>query len=271
MKTNAFLFLICFALAACSNPLDRLNRLEDVELAQDQEGLNISASPDGAEQKGFFARLLPKSESPVDAQEGDAPPEGEVADDITEEESAAPKRSLFGFLSRKTPEANEAPPTTGPAAQLVGTGTLLPYGQIGTNCEVSPQEMGKRVSKASGYGLFDTGGDTEAARSFYLTGFPDGCARQFTAAMVMFGDVGTYEMLRYQAGRKATSATDKAYDQIQSQFCGVPVGQPCRGKLDELANSTTFLTAYESFGTNTQWADILLHNGRVVSVELREP
>ncbi len=314
MKRYALFLAIAFALTACGNPLDRVKTLESVELSKDAEPLNISASAMASERKGFFAKLLSKSDSEKDAVSVDVSTLGEqgvdeeallqvpearsgffaflrpkadqpepleddfadgeviAADDIEDDASVpSAKRSLFGFLSRKPAEEEAALPATGPASQLVSTGTLLPYGEIGTNCEVSPQELGTRVANASGYGLFDTGGDTKAARSFYLTGFPDACVRQFTAAMVMFGDVGTYEVLRYKTGRKASSATDKAYDLIQSQFCGVSVGEPCGAQLDELSKSTTFLTAYESFGTNGHWADILIHDGRVVSVELREP
>ncbi len=272
MRKYALFLAIGIVLAACSSPIDRVKTLDDVELSEDAEPLNISASRTVTERKGFFAFLRPKVDQPESIEGEFSDGEVIVADDIVDDTSVpSVKRGLFGFLSRNSPEADAAPPATGPASQLVSTGMLLPYGEIGTNCEVSPQELGTRVSNASGYGLFDTGGNTEAARSFYLTGFPDACARQFTAAMVMFGDVGTYEVLRYKTGRKASSATDKAYDLIQSQFCGVSVGEPCGAQLDALSKSTTFLTAYESFGTNGHWADILIHDGHVVSVELREP
>lgn len=271
MKKYALVLGMGLALSGCGNPFDRLNRLEDIELAPEGETLAIASVEEAPSRSGIFARLLPNRSTEATGSTLRPSDATEATDDIPEEETAPqPKRNVFGFLSRK-PAQEQVEPIIGPASQRATSGTLLPYGEIGTNCEITPNELGARVSSASGFSLYDAGGDTEAPRSFYLTGFPDGCVRQFTAAMVMFGDVGTYEMLRFQAGRKATSATDRAYDEIQSRFCGVTIGEPCGGKLDELAKATTFLTAYEAFGTNAHWADMLIHEGRVVSVELREP
>ncbi|WIV50155.1 hypothetical protein QQG91_10790 [Marivivens sp. LCG002] len=272
MKKYVLVLGMGLALSGCGNPFDRVNRLEDIELAPEGESLAIASVEEAPARRGLFARLLPKSATDETVSTPGPSHDTDATDDIPEEETVSrPKRSLFGLLSRKPAREQVDEPIIGPASQRVTSGTLLPYGEIGTNCEIAPNELGARVTSASGYGLYDAGGDTEAPRSFYLTGFPDGCVRQFTAAMVMFGDVGTYEMLRFQAGRKATSATDRAYDEIQSRFCSVTIGEPCGGQLDELAKATTFLTAYEAFGTNAHWADILIHEGRVVSVELREP
>lgn len=62
------------------------------------------------------------------------------------------------------------------------------------------------------------------------------------------------------------SAADNAYELIKASFCGTTRGRPCGRKLDRLARNTTFITTYESFSDNADWADILLSNGAVVAI-----
>jgi len=172
----------------------------------------------------------------------------------------APRRqSLFG------PRVS-AP--TGPDATRVAPGTILPYGQIATVCGLSDSALGTVVEQASGYVVHDTAASSVAQRTHYITGFPDGCARQFTAALALFGDVGTHEVVRYMSGAAARpySATDTAYEQLKADVCRVGAGEPCGPALDRLARRTVFITVYETFGTNPTWGDILLHDGAVLAV-----
>ena len=89
--------------------------------------------------------------------------------------------------------------------------------------------------------------------------------------MVLFGDVGTHEMVRYLSANAEMpySGTDAAYEQVKAQFCGVPTGQPCGRKLDRLAAHSTFVTIYETFGTNPEWGEIFLHEGQVMAIDVR--
>jgi len=253
--------------AASDAPTEQLAELEPV--APDQ-----SADLPEPVKAGFFSFLRPRAPSAVDASAAEPTLEQntELAALPETTEPSAPRRGLFSFFSRSAPETDAAPiepVATGPASKRVTTGTVLPFGQIATNCDVSNRELGKRIGRSSGYSLYDTGGDTERPRTHFITGFPDRCARQFTAALVMFGDVGTYEVVRFGAGRRSTSATDAAYDEIQAAYCGVPKNTPCGNRIEALGRSTTFLTIYERFGTNEDWLDVLVHNGSVVSIQPR--
>ncbi len=210
------------------------------------------------QQAGFFGRLFSgTSSSPAATEQSD---DSDAAATPTATPANAGTRG--GLFSRLTPER------TGPDAALVTVGTQVPYGTIATNCDVSRSQLGTKVGSASGYTLYDTIPNATSLRTHYIMGFKDRCARQFSAATALMGDVGTHEVVRYLPSNKrvAYSVTDNAYEDIKASFCRVGRGQPCGSKLDRLSKSTTFITAYRNFGSNPAWSNILLHNGTVVAM-----
>ena len=149
-------------------------------------------------------------------------------------------------------------------AGQVAPGAGLPFGQIDTTCGVTAASLGTPVVTAAGYTVYDSNPSSTAQRAHYIDGFTDGCLRQFTAALVLTGDVATHEGVRYQTGnRRPYSDTDQTYEVIKASYCGVPSGQPCGAKLDALGRRTVFVTAYPSFSDSDNWVEYLLHEGVV--------
>ena len=85
-----------------------------------------------------------------------------------------------------------APTAPNPQVSEVSFGTVLPFGEVARVCDLELSELGQLVEEPSarGYRLFDSQPGSAGARSFYITGFADDCARQLTAANVLFGNVG---------------------------------------------------------------------------------
>lgn len=182
-----------------------------------------------------------------------------------------PRKERGGLFARKPRQIDP----NAPDAAQVAPGTVLPYGQIARMCDGNPKSMGKEVARyperSPQYRLYDTAPGSSAAHTFLLTGFPDGCARQFTAALALFGGAEMHETLRYglPAKKKPYSATDRAYEAIKSQVCKVGKNKPCGAKMSRLQKDTVFLSVYERFGDNARWADILLHEGTVVAQDMK--
>lgn len=213
--------------------------------------------------------------------------------------ATVPRRGLLGFLSRAAQDAQSgtgvevaaAPPRTrtdaarpapargpnpnAPDYRIVPLGTVLPYGTLARVCDVSARDLGARVERypdsRSVYTLYDSQPGTTAPHTFYLTGFDDGCARQFTAALALFGSPETHEQLRYGLPSKVQpySSTDAAYETLKSRVCRVGKGKPCGSAMPQLARTTAFVSVYETFGSNPQWKTILLHDGEVVETDIR--
>jgi hypothetical protein len=133
-------------------------------------------------------------------------------------------------------------------------------------CGLSPAQLGTPIASEAGYTVHDTAPGTDALRVHHVTGFDDGCAREVTAALVLFGDVATHETTRYDVPEGPYSPSDVAYEEIKGQVCGVPAGQPCGARLDRLAQDTVFLSLYPSFEAE-QHTDLLLHAGEVAAVD----
>lgn len=150
-------------------------------------------------------------------------------------------------------------------------GAAVPPGGIARVCGLDEESLGTAIATQSGYVIRDSNPGSVAPRTQYITGFPDGCARQFTGALALFGDVGTHELFRYQPTNAGIewSETDLAYEQIKARICGAAQGQPCGAALERLGRRTTFVSIYESFGTNPTWSDVLIHDGEVVAVDRR--
>ncbi|SEN02382.1 hypothetical protein SAMN04488003_10814 [Loktanella fryxellensis] len=164
-----------------------------------------------------------------------------------------------GGLGVDTPVINS---TVDSAVAAPGAG--LPFGQIEMTCDVAASSLGRPVVTASGYTVYDTDPTSTAPRAHYVDGFTDGCLRQFTAALVLMGDVTTHEGVRYQTDNtRPYSPTDTAYEQIKAAFCGAASGAPCGARIDALGERTVFVTAYPSFSGSDNWVEYLLHAGVV--------
>lgn len=157
----------------------------------------------------------------------------------------------------------------------VGAGAALPYGQIGRVCGVPDAQLGTVIARypetGRGYAIHDTAPSQTGQRTFYVTGFSDGCARQVTAAMAMFGHPDTYEMIRFGAPSRTQpmAATDAAYNRIKAATCRVAPDKPCGARLDRLARDTVFVSLYERHGSNPRWKNLLLHDGDVVALDMK--
>ena len=269
-------------LAGCMSPLDKVGRLDEVELATDAPEAAIAAETDVTvaedieEKRGFFGRIFAgNADAPDEAVVVDDTPEAEVelaavevtdpVDDLDPETPAA-RGGLFGRMFGR---ASEEPDAAAEPSDAVPIGTFLPYGVIAPVCGIATADMGQKVESVAGYTVYDAGGDTSVPRTHYITGFADGCARQVTAAVVMFGDVGTHEMVRYLTPESTLpyTDTDSTYEAIKSSVCRVGHGKPCGAQLDALGRNTVFMTVYETFGTNPEWTNILLHNGDVAAID----
>ena len=292
----AFTLARPLALGACADPLLGLDRLSEVSLPEDANAAALA--PPSAEQSaapGFLSRvldrtlgqgpgLLPASvdssgeagtpepgpdddnaaadgtDAPLDLE--DAPPEDEVA-------GVPARRGFVAFLSRLAPSpASARNATPGEAGDLAGSSLDLAQDEVAVVCSISARSLGTVVGQASGYTIHDSNTASVVPRPHYVTGFSDGCARRFRAALILFGDVGTHEVIRYSEGTEDLpfTATDTAYEDIKRRVCGVGRGQPCGAALDRLAVTTTFLTVYETFGTNAEWAKVLLSGGELIAI-----
>lgn len=174
--------------------------------------------------------------------------------------------SLFGGGSAKPKAA---------AVSEIAPGTVLPYGKVARICGLSKGQMGKKVAqfpeKRPKHQIYDSAPGNTAPHSFFITGFDDGCARQFTASLAMFGSVAMHEQLRYGLPAEVMpySDTDKAYEKLKSRVCGVPRKKPCGAKLSRLEGNTVFVSIYERFGSNSRWKNLLLHDGEMVANDIK--
>lgn len=222
---------------------------------------------------------------------GDAVPEAVLAaapPPATEPQSdAAPRRGLLGGLLRGGAATDDAKPGQAPRRrarepkpgdpdyQQVGPGVTLPYGQIARLCGVSAGRLGKKVGqypeRGAKYTLYDSAPGGQGMRNFYVTGFDDGCARQFSAALVLFGTPEVYEQIRYglPAETQPVAETDRAYEALKSRVCRVGRGKPCGARMKTLSRDTVFLSIYERFGTNARWKNLLLHDGAVLALDVK--
>lgn len=163
-----------------------------------------------------------------------------------------------------------ATPPTASATSSVTFGGAVPYGRIETVCDAPRAGLGTLIGENAGFQVYDSDARSTQLRAHYVTGFKDGCARQFSAALTLIGDVGTHEVIRYlPSNRSSYNGSDTAYEAVKAAFCRVRHGSPCGTRLDALARTTTFITAYETFGSQPRWAEILLHDGEVKAIDFK--
>lgn len=310
MIKKAIILTALLALSACGDPLAGLDRIGNVELADEgvaaqavptdeeiaREGFfGTSAATGGTatpavvdaevEQRngllGLFRRNGPKTDDTVQVAE---PTQGTPVDvalaplatDEANTEIAAlippPEPKRAGFFGRnKIP--SEEKTRSGPDARDVPFGTILPYGVVARVCEAKGKSMGQKVENApaKGFVLYDSAPGSAVGRTYYITGFADGCPRQLTAANVLMGAPSRYEELHYgPAGQHLTvAATDEAYEKVKSRICGARKGRPCGSKMKRLEKTTFFVSAYDSFGNSARWSELLIHDGKVVAAAIK--
>ncbi|MBV7394270.1 hypothetical protein [Mameliella sediminis] len=264
---GGILLCVGLALAGCGDPLSEVPRYSDVPVAEDAGQADVlppetprTPATAPAPKRGLLGLFGAKAA----AAKGEVPDPGatEAADPVELAEVSAPARAR--------------PPRRGaPDAREVPFGATLPYGALARVCDAPRRKLGKKVEgypeRGSKFVLYDSAPASTGPRSFYLTGFSDGCARQFTAALVIFGSPESYEQIHYGPSGEAlpVSETDEAYEKLKRRVCGVRKGKPCGSKMNRLARNTVFVSVYERFGSNPRWKNILLHDGEVLAMDMK--
>lgn len=300
---------VLLMLAGCLGAPE-LPTLDDVDLADDGASSGLVA-PDEPAPETVLEELqsvenLPGTSNPVIQGE----PRGglfglfkrnhsdavEENPDVTSDESTAkdgqntPTESAGASQTKeavtKTPEAETTdtsrrrlfgPRRSRASEPAVPPETVLPFGVIGVACGVRGRALGNEVerfpAKGKGYRLYDSDPAGTTSHTYYLTGFKDGCPRQFSAALALIGSPELHEQMRYDQYNKDLPYTDadKAYEQIKQRICKVSKGQLCpEERIGALEKGMAFVTLYERFGDDASWEEILLHNGKVAGSSLRK-
>lgn len=263
-------------LTGCGVPLERTGppATNAAALAAADETVEGTAAGDTLETRdaapprrpGIMARLFnsdDRTRTPVAADAVETAALGRVA--------AAPSQ-VRGQYGRGTAQGSVR--RADDVSQDVPYGALMPFGSVGRVCDARSRNKGRKIDRSdAGYTLHDSAPRSTGPRTFYITGFADGCPRQFTAALAMFGAPAMHEQLRY--GRPSDdypySATDRAYEQVKSAICGVGRRKPCGNRIRALERNTVFISTYERFTNNGRWADILVHDGAVLAASLKDP
>ncbi|HCP82499.1 MAG TPA: hypothetical protein DIT67_13340 [Octadecabacter sp.] len=281
--------VVATGLSACGDPLRNVARLDDVALAND--AANVAEIPAEARNNagggGLFRRMLNRQpndptnaaveaaladaeavdvEEPVQASDTETQPEPQQAE--------TPRRGLRGLFGGN---GRTDRPRTGLDAADVDAGTVMPFGEIARVCGLRANQLGTQIDGGGGFKIYDTIPHTTSPRPFYITGFDDNCARTFTGAVVVTGDIETHEFVRYQGSNESIdyTTTDNAYEALKASECRVGRGQPCGERTDRLNRDTHFITVYNFFGGTfssvpTQWAQILVHDGEVLAMSLKD-
>lgn len=178
-----------------------------------------------------------------------------------------------GFLTRSAvPDVMLAPQRAAFAMDVPFEATV-PFGTVARVCEAQGKPLGEVSAQSENgtYQLHDSAPEGVDLRKFYLTGFADGCPRQFVAATAVFGTPSRYEELYLAEGTAAVdyAATDAAYEDLKLRICGAPKGETCGRKLRKLDRSTVFVSAYELAEPVERWTEILIHDGEMLATALK--
>ncbi len=279
-------------LSACGDPLRNVTRLDDVAVAEG--AANVAETPVEARNNagggGLFRRMLNRQpDDPTNAAVEAALAATAIAEAGDEEtlvqtsassttpepqEAELPRRGLRGLFGGN---GRAERPRTGPDATDVDAGTVMPFGTIARVCGLASNQLGTQIDGGGGFRIYDTIPHTTSPRPFYITGFDDNCARTFTGAVVVTGDIETHEFVRYQGSNERIdyTTTDNAYEALKASECRVGRGQPCGERTERLNRDTHFITVYNFFGGTfsavpTQWAQILVHDGEVLAMSLKD-
>ncbi|MEO0676974.1 MAG: hypothetical protein AAFZ02_05385 [Pseudomonadota bacterium] len=271
---------------------DALSEATDLPAAEE-----LGETPDPAEMQdeatrpGLFARVLGRSrreahseasieapnvppaaelpEADTDAVEVAPPDETDAPEAEPEVEPVAARSGFFGRVFRGSGGGTRA------ALPAPESAEDLQYGEIIAVCGTPRQELGTEVARYAGRRgprLYDSNPSTVALRPHYITGFSDGCPRKFLAALALFGGPTAYEASRLfdEDNLREPSETDRAYRRIRRRVCGTPVGQDCaRDRFQRLEDNAVFVSVYQRFGTNPDWADMLIYEGEVVAKDFK--
>ncbi len=309
MRLSLLFCSVAVALSACADPLRDVPRLSDVELTPDDPVVQALPSEAEVARQGFFGQALPdagdnslsatpdKGETPtlglkalfqrmtpqVSASDEQKEVAGSQQNDVVAPQKVArlkpedennplqePKPSVGGFWSGLS--SGSASPSDDDSLDVT-FGTVLPYGEVGRVCDARGKPLGRKVENASAsrYKLFDSTPNATGQRTYYITGFSDGCPRQLTAAHVLLGAPSFYELLHYgpAGAHLPVGETDRAYEKVKAQVCGARKGKPCGSKMQSLERTTFFVNAYERMKDNTRWSELLVHQGRVVASTMK--
>ncbi len=307
MFRSAILVSILLALGACGDPLAGVDRISDVELSDEDPAAQALPGEAEVAREGFFGSSAASGgdAAVIPAEQARAPQEpaarggflglfrraGGAAQPAQDPERTQDGQEAGVEVAALSPEdapqserqrgglfglgggANRESPREGPDARDVAYGTVLPYGVVARVCEAKGKPMGQKIESAParGYALYDSASGSAVARTFYITGFADGCPRQLTAANVLLGAASLYEQLHYGPGGEnlPVGATDKAYETVKRDVCGARKGKPCGSKIDRMDRSTFFVSAYDSFGNSSRWTELLVHDGAVIAAAIK--
>lgn len=288
------------ALAGCADPLAQLPRLTDLDLAPSDPAAQALPTADEVAREGFFGTAATEAEPEVAPTETTA-----TASPEPSTESPPARSGLMGWLRRAAPVADlppnapvvpaalptepEALPTTpevtpalkparrGLFARLSAPpkdtldeafyGDTLPFGEIARTCSARNRPLGRRVEAAGGYKLYDSNPRATGPRTYYITGFDDGCPRQLTASHVLLAPPSLYEVFHYgpAAVHMARGETDRAYENLKSQVCGVARNRPCGSGIRRMDRQAIFINAYPRADDNESWTETLIHDGAVLA------
>lgn len=177
--------------------------------------------------------------------------------------------NVQNMFSPLTPEP--VPETTDVYEIDIPFEAAVSFGTVARVCEAQTKPLGTLIEEASvgDFKIYDTAPEGVMVRKFYLTGFGDGCPRQFMASTAAFGTPSMYETLHYSKDTFVYGSTDAAYDKIKGNVCGAPAGKPCGRKIKKLDKSMVFVSAYDLTEENQRWTDFLIHNGSIVATALK--
>ena len=302
-KTSAILGALALV-AACGDPLADMPRLAEVELSETDPAAQALPTEAEIAREGFFGTEAAQADVATGVPEAvpadprprgllglfrrASPPAAEVpaetaAADAGTEVPAVQAETEVAALPELTDTGGEARgggllsglfQSSGNGADAasdlpeVSFGAVLPYGVIARNCSAKRQSLGRKVEgETGGYKLYDTNPQATGLRTFYVTGFDDGCPRQLTAAHVLLGAPSLYELLHYgpTGAHLAVGDTDRAYEKVKAKVCGVRKGKPCGSRINRLERNTVFVNAYPRSDDNTTWSEMLIHEGSVVA------
>ncbi len=281
MRQGSLLLVGLLALTACSESLDEAPRLSDADVPEGVGGAAVAASdtgpeapeadPQAAPRSGLLGFLRGQAEA---AKTAEPAPEGEDVDVAALEpagrEEAEPQSG--GFLSGLFGGGGGS---GGIDLPLAVPGRQLPFGQVARNCSGTAENAGTQIDRypetGDGYRLIDTNPGSDGMRTFFLTGFDDSCAVQFTAALAMFGSPEMHEQIRYgpAAATLPATALDSAYEAVKYRVCRVATGEPCGNRMGRLARDTAFVSIYQRFGGSRR-KDLLLHDGQIVAIDTHD-
>lgn len=234
---------------------------------------------------GLFGRRdTSKSETVLDdvavpeiTNDGIDVPDDVREDVVVEDEKIAPpiavvsepKPARKGWFGPRRPKSSQLAQVT--------TGAMLAFGQIGLACGLRTGELGEEVDRfperGKGYRLYDSNPSTTQPRTHYVTGFKDGCPRQFTASLALLESPLLHEKLLAVEGSQSQHSTtaDKVFQKIRAQVCRTGRGKACpENRVDAMEKTMAFITTYERFGGNASWTEILMYDGVIAANSSQE-